>query len=345
MSMATRPATNGTPAVETLAGGDQVHHHTAPAWVLFVRRHPLACFFVLAYALSWALWLPLIVSGQIVVAGDGNPSHFPGLIGPALAAVTVTAITAGRAGIADLGRRMVRWHVGWRWYASVAVLPGFLAVAVTVNALVGNGWPHPADLTRYSGLPDVGLVGVYVLAVAVNGFGEETGWRGFALPQLQRRHRPLYASLLLAIGWAGWHLPLLFVLDSFRGFNPAMLPGFLIGLACGSIVLTYVYNGTGGSILLVALWHTTYNMATATGQPVIATMVSALVIAWAVGLVAQDVKATRGRRPSPLRIRVPSDRSDAQSPEVDAAGGKQHTVDDDSGRPADDDGGTPSGPM
>jgi uncharacterized protein len=154
---------------------------------------------------------------------------------------------------------MVRWRVGWRWYGAVAVPLVFFIVAIIANALAGNGWPHPADLARYSGLPDVGLLAVYVLALLVNGFGEETGWRGFALPHLQRRHRPLYASLWLAIGWAGWHLPLFFIVASFRGFSPATLPGFLIGLACGAILLTYMYNGTGGSVLLVALWHTTYN--------------------------------------------------------------------------------------
>jgi uncharacterized protein len=75
----------------------------------------LACFFTLAYALSWAYWLPLAFAGKIVVAGSGNPTQLPGLLGPAVAALAVTAITQGRTGLRDLGRRMVRWRVGWRW--------------------------------------------------------------------------------------------------------------------------------------------------------------------------------------------------------------------------------------
>jgi membrane protease YdiL (CAAX protease family) len=202
---------------------------------------------------------------------------------------------------------MLRWRVGWRWYAAVATPLAFFALAVTVDVATGGSWPHAADLARYSGLPDVGLLAVFALALLVNGFGEETGWRGFALPGLQTRQRPLTASLLLAAGWAGWHLPLFWIVEGYRGFTPIILPGFLIGLACGAIVLTYVDNGTGGSILLVALWHTTYNMTTATtaGNGTIAAIVSGLVITWAVLLIVLDLTAHRHGRPSPLRQRLP----------------------------------------
>jgi membrane protease YdiL (CAAX protease family) len=305
--MISASADRTTPDRHAPTTDDGAHTRGTPPWVRYVRRHPLACFFVLAYVLSWSYWLPLAFTGQIVMPGSGNPTHFPGLLGPALAALAITAVTQGRGGLRDLGRRMVRWRVGWRWYGAVAVPLGFFTIAITANALAGNGWPHPADLARYSGLPSVGLLAVYLLALMVNGFGEETGWRGFALPHLQRRYRPLNASLLLAIGWAGWHLPLFFIVDSFRTFSAATLPGFLIGLACGAILLTYVYNGTGGSILIVALWHITYNMTTATvaGKGMIAAVVSTLVILWAVVLVIGDLTATRRGRPSPLRIRTP----------------------------------------
>ena len=120
----------------------------------------------------------------------------------------------------DLLRSMVRWRVGWRWYGAVAVPLLFFAVTLVVLAARGKGWPSGSAMSRYSGLPDVGLLWVFLIALGVNGFGEETGWRGFALPHLQRRHKPLVASLLLTFGWASWHLPLFFVVDSFRGSPP-----------------------------------------------------------------------------------------------------------------------------
>jgi membrane protease YdiL (CAAX protease family) len=277
----------------------------SPPPAAFVRRHRLGVFFVLAYVFSWAYWVPMAISGVIVVPGTGSPSHAPGLLGPALAALIVTAVADGRAGLRDLAHRMVRWRVGWRWYAAVAApIVAFAAVA-SVIAVTGGQWPRPAELAEYSGLPAFGLPAVFVLALVVNGFGEETGWRGLALPQLQRRHGPLTASLLLSLGWAGWHLPLFWIIDSYRHFNVIVLPGFLIGLACGAIVLTWVYNGTGGSILMVALWHTCYNMTTATTAATgpLAAIVSALVIAWAAVLVAGDIVARRRGGPSPLQSR------------------------------------------
>jgi deazaflavin-dependent oxidoreductase (nitroreductase family) len=303
--------TERTPSGEGLAGTSRRGAGAPPGPVaLFVRRHPLACFLTLAYALSWAYWLPLAFTGRVVVAGSGSPTQFPGLLGPAVAAFIVTALTQGRAGLRDLVRRMGRWRVGWRWYAAVAAPVSFFALAAAVAAAGGAGWPPARDLAAFSGLPRIGLLGAFALAVLVNGYGEETGWRGLALPLLQRRHRPLVASLVLAVGWAGWHLPLFFILDSYRDFGVVILPGFLIGLACGSIVLASIYNGTGGSVLMVALWHATYNMtsATAAAKGTIAAIVSGLVIAWAAVLVALDLTAGRRGRPSPLAWRAPAPR-------------------------------------
>lgn len=86
------------------------------------------------------------------------------------------------------------------------------------------------------------------------GIGEETGWRGFALPRLQRGRSALSATIILWVFWALWHLPLFFY-----SYEASILPGFLIGLLAGAITLTWLYNSTSGTILLVALWHGTFN--------------------------------------------------------------------------------------
>jgi membrane protease YdiL (CAAX protease family) len=273
----------------------------------FVTRHPLSCYFALAYVLSWSYWVPLALSGKVVIVGDGSPTHFPGLLGPLIASFAVTGITRGREGYRSLFASMVRWRVGSRWYAAVAAPLAFYAVTLVALAAAGKGWPTASELSRYSGLPDVGVLWVFLIALAVNGFGEEAGWRGFALPQLQRRHQPLVASLMLSAGWALWHLPLFFVLDSFRGFTPVTLPGFVLGITCGAIILTWVYNGTGGSVLLVALWHITYNMTSATeaAKGTVAAVVSTFVMIWAIALVVLELTAVRRGRPAPLRWRDP----------------------------------------
>ena len=158
-----------------------------------------------------------------------------------------------------------------------------------------------------SGLPSViGVGGVLVLVLLVNGFGEETGWRGFALPLLQRRFSPLTAMLVLAVIWAGWHLPMFLVVDNFRGFSAGTVVGWLLGLTAGSIVLGWLYNRSGGSVALVAVWHACFNMvsATAAGSGLVAAIVTTIVMVQAVVLVVAELVARRQGRPSVLGPRT-----------------------------------------
>ena len=88
--------------------------------------------------------------------------------------------------------------------------------------------------------------------------GEEIGWRGYALPRLQGRMSALSASLILAPIWALWHLPLWLQGKPFQ--TPTLYAGFVISAFALSILLTWVYNSTGGSLLLVVLLHATVNL-------------------------------------------------------------------------------------
>jgi uncharacterized protein len=87
------------------------------------------------------------------------------------------------------------------------------------------------------------------------GYSEEVRWRGFALPRLQARHHALGASLLLAPGWAGWHLPLFVFSDGLSSLGAAASFGWLLSLCLGSVLLTSIFNSSGGSIGAVALFH------------------------------------------------------------------------------------------
>lgn len=122
---------------------------------------PVAVFFVLAYAISWAWVVPLGVTGQSVLRGDGWPTHFPSLLGPLLAAFIVTGWTAGRAGVNGLVARMGLWRIGWRWWLAVASPLAFFSVVVASMAAAGADVPARGDFGRFSGLPSgVGIVGV-----------------------------------------------------------------------------------------------------------------------------------------------------------------------------------------
>jgi membrane protease YdiL (CAAX protease family) len=269
---------------------------TKPPPSLASTRAALFWYIGLAYALSWLWLLPLASTGAVVVPGGGWPTHFPALLGPMIAAMLVAA----RAGeLRDLLSRMVRVRVGVRWWL-VAVSPlGLLVIGLLVTALAGGRLPGYPDFGVMSGLPSVwGPVLVAAVLVLVNGFGEETGWRGFALPALQRRLRPLPATLVVAVIWAGWHLPMFLVLAAFRGFGVATAVGWLLGLVAGSVVLGWMYDRTR-SIAVVAVWHGLFNVVsgTAAGTGTTAAVVSAAVMVWAAVLVGAELTARRRGRP------------------------------------------------
>jgi membrane protease YdiL (CAAX protease family) len=242
-----------------------------------VRRHPLGAFYLLTFLISWGYWVPDAIGG-------GHASHFPGLLGPMLAAIVVTGLTRGRAGLRDLASRMFRWRVGLRWYLAAALPLVAALVTAGVLAAAGAAFPGWSAFGRMPGLPAIGPVGVALLTLVINGFGEERGWRGFALPSFRRRHRRLQASVLVAMPWILWHLPTFFLDTGYRGaLDPRVLPGFVLGIFAGAIVLTWLYEGSGASILLAALWHTSLNLGSATeaGGGLPAVIVTLVVVGWA----------------------------------------------------------------
>ena len=266
--------------------------HDRMTWL---RRHPAVTFVLLTYAWSWAFWIPMGVRGDIVRPGV-LPTHFPGLLGPMVGAFATTALVDGMPGVRALAASMVRWRVGWRWaLVSFASPIAFLAVALAAMVAAGQELPSLASFERYTGFPESTLVLVFVAVLVVNGFGEETGWRGFLLPRLARDRSPLAATLWVVPFWAMWHVPIFFLSETYRSLSPPMFIGFLFGLASGAIVLTQIYNRSGASVLMAALWHATYNMTSATeaGRGTVAAVVSTLVMVWAIGAVVLEIVARR----------------------------------------------------
>jgi uncharacterized protein len=208
-----------------------------------VRRYPLIVFFVLAYVFSWWSW-PLYAFGL-------SPSPIIAF-GPFLAAILVLALTTGKGGVVTLLRRMVRWRVRPVWYAVALLLPVAISGgAALLNVVVlGASAPSPAELGAWSG-----LVPTFFLLLLVPGIGgawEEPGWRGYALPKLQGGHSALLASLILGVVWAFWHLPLM-VIGQIHLSDPVYIVAW-------TVVFTWVFNNTNGSVLIAMLMHNMHNV-------------------------------------------------------------------------------------
>jgi membrane protease YdiL (CAAX protease family) len=253
------------------------------AFTIWAKKHPLLVFFVMAYAFSWLVEIPLALEAQGVIQAQIPFSlHYLAGYGPLLSALIVTGMIGGTQGLRELFGRMTKWNVSPSWWL-VAVVPlGFFLAVAAALWLIEGGSIDLSALGQVDFLPPLGLVAL-PMWILTFGIGEETGWRGFALPRLQENRSPLYATFILWFLWALWHLPLFFY-----SYDVSVLPGFAIGLLAGAIVFTWLFNGTGGSVLLVAIWHGTFNFTTActsckTGLP--AAAISTLVIVWAVLIV------------------------------------------------------------
>ncbi|MFB6107674.1 MAG: lysostaphin resistance A-like protein [Haloplanus sp.] len=196
-----------------------------------VRRHPAAVFVALAVALSWTGWLPG-VAGRLPGATDWLPG-----LAPAVAGVAVAVVSEGRAGVRTLARRLGRWRGGVPWAFAVA----FPVVGVGVVTLVGGA----GDVSSLS-TPDPQALAV-VVGWALAG---ELGWRGVCLPALQRSYSPLASSVLLGAAWTAWATPSVAV--STVGAPVAWLSLHLVAL---SVLFTWLYNRTGGSLLVGVGFH------------------------------------------------------------------------------------------
>jgi len=222
-----------------------------------IRRHPLIAYFVIAFAFTWAYDLLFLVSFPLPdVLGRSTPRDF----GPSIAALVVTAVIAGKPGLKRLFRRLLQWRVSAVWY--IFIFAGVPAIYVAGIALV------PGALTsfRVPSLAELVLLPVLFLYVVVlaGPLFEEPGWRGFALPRLQDRWGPLAGALVLGILWAAWHATEYLTPDFARangGLTPSGVSVFLLAATCFSIIIAWVFNHTGGSILIAILLHGSINFS------------------------------------------------------------------------------------
>jgi membrane protease YdiL (CAAX protease family) len=215
-------------------------------------RQGLPIFFGTAFSLSWLLsGLIVLASGRNALPPAAMASIF--ILGPLLAAFGASAYANGWAGVRGLLTQLVRWRVGPRWYAIALGVPALIVVASALLFLALGG-PVPPALPGSIWL----AVPLMLIAFVIGNLLEETGWRGYALPQLQPRIGALWASVILGAVHACWHLPLYFIPGA--GFDTIAFPVYMVITIGLSVLFTWVYNSTGHSLLLVSLAHASVNV-------------------------------------------------------------------------------------
>jgi CAAX protease family protein len=211
----------------------------------FTARHQMVLFVLLTYLISWSAVIP----------ADGALIPY----GPMIAAFTVLAVVAGRSGVAGLWKQMARWHVGWKWWL---LAPGVLIAAhvcaLMINIALGArivNTAHVESLPLY-------LSATVLPLLLVGGQWEEPGWMGYAQRRYQERFvaSVLKATLVVGIIRVIWHTPLL-------AYGAIPWYDFVFGTFALQIIFTWLYNGSGASVLIAMIAHLFSNVMTATLKP------------------------------------------------------------------------------
>jgi uncharacterized protein len=282
----------------------------------FVKSHSVLSFYALTFAIS--LGGLLIAVGLEGLPLDARNSWIAALAlfaGPSVAGPLMTGLVHGRAGLRELLARLLKWRVGARWYAVALLTTPLLVIPV----LLALSLFSPVFLPDAFTTDDVvALLLLGLMVGGIGGFSEELGWTGFAVPTLLRpRHGVLTTGLIVGAMWAAWHVPVTFLSTlSPSGavswslllpplfFYAAVLPAF-------RVLMVWVYDRTGGSLLVAMLMHTSLAASTfvillppATGVALIAYYLVLVAVLWiAIGAIAL---ANHGHlsRQQPLRGRV-----------------------------------------
>jgi len=175
-----------------------------------------------------------------------------GSLVPSTLGLVFIGLLRGKAGVRRVLRRLVHGRIGLRWYLAVLALAMLVPLAVGVSVLMGGDTPV-VDNTIF------GVLFLFAFMIFPgSALGEEIGWRGFVLPRMQARHSALKASLLIGILWGPWHLPLW--LTGSEGHPISLYVPFVVAVVASSVFYTWLYNNTGGSLLIVVLYHAASNL-------------------------------------------------------------------------------------
>lgn len=210
----------------------------------------LAAFLALTFGLSWVpMSLFFIFTDQFTALfgemSSSNPLFLLAVYAPGISGIFLIWRHYGLQGLTSFFQRLTLWRAPIQWWLFLLLgIPVIVYAAAAIKGTLGASFPF---------LPWYMLFPALVQSLLLGPLGEEFGWRGLALPLLQRRFSPFWASLILGIVWAIWHAPAFLMSgtpQSAWSFGP-----FFIGLVAITVILTPLFNASRGSLLIAILYH------------------------------------------------------------------------------------------
>ena len=265
----------------------------APKVSQSIQAHPVTAFYLLAFTISWAGWVPLLAAAR-GSACFANPLWKAALvlpaIGPAVAAALTVCLAHEPGGLEQWARTLFRWRVGLRWVVIAAVTP---PVLVLTASAVSRVWPDTTPITAPPlSATDILIFGL--MSLLANPW-EEVGWRGFALRRLQARYHAAVATVIVGALWAAWHLPI-FLLPAGR-ISMATIPflPWFVDIMARSFILTWLFNRSGRSVLIASLFHLLMNVSGAFIGIISYPALAAVEVVVAIGLIWPGQPAPAGK--------------------------------------------------
>ena len=260
-----------------------------------LKKTPILSYFAITFLISW---------GGIFILGYpyGMPSTneqfqalwtavvLPYFLGPALAGLLMNVIIGGRAGLRELRDRLFKWRIGLKWYA-IALLA---APLIVTPLLFIFSLYSPVFFFFFVTSADkvTAIMTGIVTGVLFGGFMEELGWTGFAVPVLLKRFSTFKTALIIGILHGVWHFPVKILISGPLGLSPFLAVDLItavVNLTGWRILMVWIYNRTGGSLLATMLMHasltgsTLFILApTATGGSLVVYNLAAAATVWIV---------------------------------------------------------------
>lgn len=215
-----------------------------------VPLRSLTPFLLISFGLAWGIlglyvFFPERMGAMFGQLTGNHPLFFLAVYAPAIAAFTLVAINGGLTGLRRFLGRALLWRCSAAWYTFLII--GIPVIFIAGSALRGNLFTEPFPFVSSQALL------VAMMLAAIKGPIEEFGWRGFALPLLQRKLAPIWAGLVLGVIWGLWHLPA-FLLSGTQQ-SEWSFAAFFAGCLAISVIATALFNSSRGSILLSAFFH------------------------------------------------------------------------------------------
>lgn len=211
--------------------------------------------------ISWVIWFPLYGHAVGVHGLNALPfQHALGGLGPLLAAFVTTLIFGKKEDLRKLVRKC--FQLKPFTYLAIALLSPFILaiIATVINYFIADTFISLSGLLTSPEFPAFNLPTFFFYNLIFFGFGEEVGWRGFALPRLQNNFSALRSSIILTLFWAIWHWPLFLYRPGYTAMDLPGILGWTFSLLTGSILLTWLFNSARASILICAVFHSTIDI-------------------------------------------------------------------------------------